>query len=353
MLSSTIMRSSLVRSRIRLVALLATSLCLAAPALAQQPQPSAYRRARELVRGLIAPGQKLTPGQRARVRGLLLGERPAAEPTLRAPAQEHRDAAYLGRHPMVQRLAASGWYRDGQRIARLQSLADGLRATRAIAPTTPLGQVELLAFDLEASGGSAGYFDRKQGKLRFGWDEVTQFGYTIYRGGAKVSSGTINIKPDVSIAPVVQRITGLNAAKLAGAARFEDVAEQLLTLMQGRVLVGQGSLRNDWSWLQSSFARLGVDLPGPRGMMLDTHVLSFHAFPAGAGLKALVEKYGAATGRNHDAGYDASATGEVLQAMLREHQVATLGDAFRLQEAGQVLMHQPRPQPQPAQAAAR
>jgi DNA polymerase III epsilon subunit-like protein len=308
---------------------------------------AAIAEARALVARLRAPGQgALKPGQLARVRGLLVGSRPdlfGKPAAVDAPREESRDATYRTRHPMFQRLVAKGWFRREEKIASLQRLADGLRATRALPPTTPLAQAEFLVFDLEASGGSAGHFDRKRGKLLFGWDEVTQFGYTIYRGGRKVESGSIDIRPDVAIAPVVQRITGLDAAKLAGAARFEDVAERILRLMQGRVLVGQGSLRNDWSWLQSSFARLGVDIPGPRQLMLDTHVLSFHSFPQGAGLKDLVKHYGVESGRLHSAGYDAAATGAVIHAMLRERGAVTLGDAFRLQAQAQEIMHRPRP----------
>jgi len=277
------------------------------------------------------------------VRGLLAG---TTTPRL-APSgtpQDSRDASYRGAHPMFQRLARSGWYRSAQ-IGDLQRLANNLRTTRSIAPRTPLSQVELLAFDLEASGGSKGRFDAKKGKLLLGWDEITQFGYTVYRGGRAVQSGTIDIRPDVAIEPVVQRITGLTPAKLANAARFEHVASQILTLMQGRVLVGQGAIKNDWGWLQSNFARLGVDLPGPRGLILDTHLLSFHSFPQGTGLKNLVQHYQVEKGRNHNAGYDAAAAGAVRHAMLRERGAATLGDAFRLQAQGQELMRKPRPQP--------
>jgi DNA polymerase III epsilon subunit-like protein len=336
---------------LRLLPLLLVVLPLLGRAEPGVERRAAIGEARALVARLRAGGHgPLKPGQLVQVRALLSGShpelfKPAAAPIGNPP--DSRDASYRGAHPMFQRLARTGWYRSAK-IGELQRLADNLRTTRALAPSTPIGEVELLAFDLEASGGSKGRFDAKKGKLHLGWDEITQFGYTIYRGGAAVRSGTIDIRPDVSIAPVVQRITGLSPQKLAGAARFEEVASQILTLMQGRILVGQGALKNDWSWLQSNFARLGVDLPGPRGLMLDTHVLSYHRFPQGMGLKNLVAQYGLETGRNHNAGYDASAAGAVLHAQLRERGAATLGDAFRLQAQAQELMHKPHPQPSPA-----
>ncbi len=327
------------------------------PAVAGRAEPVAERRAaiaeaRALVARLRAGGRgPLKPGQLVQVRALLSGAHPELFKPAAAPAgnpPDSRDASYRGAHPMFQRLARAGFYRSAK-VGELQRLADSLRTTRALAPSTPLGQVELLAFDLEASGGSKGRFDAKKGKLHLGWDELTQFGYTIYRGGVAVRSGTIDIRPDVAIAPVVQRITGLSPQKLANAARFEEVAAQILGLMQGRVLVGQGAIKNDWGWLQSNFARLGVDLPGPRGLILDTHVLSYHSFPQGTGLKKLVAHYGLERGKNHNAGYDAEAAGAVLHSMLRERGAVTLGDAFRLQAQAQELMHKPQQPPPSAQ----
>jgi DNA polymerase III epsilon subunit-like protein len=322
------------------------------PAQQNDRRRAAIGEARALVARLRAGTRApLKAGQLVQVRALLTGANPDLFPARleQGPRKDSRDASFRGSHPMFQRLARAGWYRN-PKLGELQALADNLRMTRALSPSTPLSQVEILAFDLEASGGSKGRFDAKKGKLFLGWDEITQFGYTIYRGGAKVQSGTIDIRPDVAIEPVVQRITKLTPEKLANAARFESVASQILTLMQGRVLVGQGSFKNDWAWLQSNFARLGVDLPGPRGLMFDTHVLSFHSFPQGTGLKNLVARYGVDKGQNHNAGYDAAAAGAVLQAMLRERGAVTLGDAFRLQAQAQELMHKPRPQAAPGAA---
>jgi DNA polymerase III epsilon subunit-like protein len=304
----------------------------------------ALRGLRQQIGTLKAPTDRgLTPGARTQLRAFLATRYPGVTPdrTLtKKQLTENPDATFRGTHPMFKRLVASGWFASGK-IAGLQTLANDLRATRALPSTTPLSQVEILAFDLESSGGSPGRFDKARNRVLSGWGEVTQFGYTIYRGSAKVSSGTISIRPDGNIPFVVQRITGLTAEKLATAPRFEQVAEQILKLMQGRVLVGQSSLKNDWSWLQSNFARLGVNLPGPQSLMLDTHVLSFHRYPAGTGLKELSQRYGVALTQQHNAGSDAAATGDVLQAMLREHNVRTLGDAFALQARGQELMHKP------------
>jgi DNA polymerase III epsilon subunit-like protein len=313
--------------------------------------------ARELVHGLAAKGQLRSgkQGLNVRIRGLLVGEAP--EVWAREPAQsskkkgvpDSRDATYGNTHPMFKRLASSGWYRSGM-IEKLQKLADSLRETRSISRSTPLAQTEFLVFDLEATGGSKGRFDGSKRRFLSGWDEITQFGYSIYRGGQKVSSGNFTIRPDVRIDPFVERLIGLNAAKLATSPRFEEVAERILTLMKGRVLVGQSAIKNDWSWLQSNFARLGVDLPGPGGLMLDTYNLSFLKFPEGTSLKNLVSHYGLERGHNHDAGYDATATAEVFHAQLRERGVQTLGDAFRLQDEANVIMHRPRLPVPPASA---
>lgn len=292
-------------------------------------------------------GARLQPATLARVKGQVYGEHPQLLSRVVQLSQkkqlENRDPTFRGTHPMFQRLARSGWYGRRGAIAELQGLADNLRQTRRLAPGQPLASVEILAFDLEATGNRGiGRFDGKRGRFLSGWDEVTQFGYTIYRGGRKVRSGTIDVNPTVGIDPRAQEITGLTPQTQAGAPRFERAARQILELMQGRVLVGQSAVSRDWAWLQSNFSRLGVNLPGPRGLILDTHLLSFNRSPGGSGLAGLARELGVRQRNHHSARYDAETAGDVFFAMMRASGARTLGQAFELQQRGDQIRHLPR-----------
>jgi len=251
---------------------------------------------------------------------------------------------------MFQRLHRAGWYQRTGAINKLQVKADKLRKNRKISLKTPLSEVEFLSFDLEATNGNAGSYKKGLKAFLSGYDEVIQFGYTVHKGGKIVKRGTIDIKPDVAIAEPVARLTKLNENKLAKAKRFEDVAGKIIDVMHGRVLVGQSAIKKDWGWLQSNFARLGVDLPQPKRMILDTRLLSFNYLPAGGGLKGLAEHFRVSQAQAHNAGDDAAVTGNVLNAMMTRSGARTLGDAFRLQHVGYQLMKQPQPQAQPTKA---
>jgi len=338
-----------------LAALLAATLLVPAQSLAQERAPRAARQnpalglGREVLRQ-HRPGSrgKLRPGLRTLIKGQVC----AALPRLlqrkvklsKRKLEANPDPTFKRQHPMFQRLVKEGWYGKSDTIKGLQTQADGLRSTRKLAANKPLSQVEFLAFDLEATNGRSGKYSKSQGRFLSGYDEVTQFGYVIYRGGKKVGSGSIPIRPDVDIHPKVQQLTKLTPARLAGAKRFEAVAGQILELMKGRVLIGQSAVKKDWSWLVSNFARIGVDMPGPKKMVMDTYYMSFNHVPAGAGLKDLTRRFGVRQTNHHDARYDAEATGGVFFKMMSQQGIGTLGQAFQHQQQGEAIMRQPRPQ---------
>ncbi len=307
-------------------------------------------RALQLYRGWAnKKTHRLSPGSKARWRGVLYTE----HSRLLSRRVENKgkkrninyDPTFRGKHPMFKRLVRSGWYKKGAKIGKLQGMANKLRQTKRINPNTPLSKVEFLAFDLEATSGRAGKYNKGNGTFKSGWDEITQFGYTIYKGGKKVKTGSIKIKPDVYINKHVQKLTGLTPKNLASSPRFEQSAKQLLKLMDGRVLIGQSAIKMDWAWMKSNFARIGVDLPTPRGLILDTHLMSRHHYKNGAGLAKLSKAFRVNQRNHHDAMYDAEATGDVFFAMARKNNVRTLGQAFNLQRNLPALPDRPMPEP--------
>lgn len=331
-----------------LIALIATAGATASAAPAPKVRP---RSALQQWHGLLrANGGKRTPALMTRWRGALYQNQPRLldrqVKLTKRQRKENRDPTFRGTHPMFKRLVKSGWYGKEQKISQLQQAANALKKNRKISRNKALADVEILSFDLEATSGSSGKFDKKSQRFLNGWDEVMQFGYTVHKGGKIIESGSIPIRPDTFIPRPVAKLTGLDHKKLAKAPRFEQVAGKILEVMKGRVLLGQSAIQKDWSWLQSNFARLGVQLPAPRGMILDTYLLSFNHFPAGAGVKRMSEHYRIKPqGQLHDAKTDAQVTGHLFEALMRQNGAKTLGDAFKLQRKGYEIQHSPRPQP--------
>ncbi len=133
---------------------------------------------------------RLSPGAKSRWRGVVYSEHSSLLKRRVENKGKKRnmnyDPTFRGKHPMFKRLVKSGWYKKGAVIGKLQGMANQLRQTKHIKGNTPLSKVEFLAFDLEASSGRAGKYNQGNGTFKSGWDEITQFGYTIYKGGKKI-----------------------------------------------------------------------------------------------------------------------------------------------------------------------
>jgi|GEM_PF-4588822 DNA polymerase III epsilon subunit-like protein len=304
------------------------------------------RRAGQLWRTIRARTGKVRPANKLQLKGFLEGNLPhlqAPEPVSFSKNLLKKglvDASYQRTHPMYQRLAASNWYANEPQIARLQRLANQLRANRKLPRSTPIAEVEFLSFDLEATGGRKGSFDKKKRQFRAGQDEIIQFGYTVVRDGRVIEQGTMDVNPSLFVPGPILRLTGLTMERLRAAKPLEAHAERILELMQGRVLVGHDAIKNDWAWMQSNFARLGVHLPGPTGLIADTRLMSFTVDPKGLGLRPMVERFGItvdSAGRFHDAGVDALATAKVMGEVARNNGVQTLGQLMQLNETGRAI----------------
>lgn len=250
------------------------------------------------------------------------------------------DPTFDGHHPAFQRLVRKGWFTNNQRRHALQKAANKLKDNRRLSLARPL-EAEFLALDFEASERRSGKFDRKKGAFLSGWDEITEIGFALFRNGKVVDRGSIKVRPDVEIGKEAAKLTGLNAQKLANAPHFEDpaVADKLLKLMHGRPIVGQGFQKNDWAWLRSSLARMGVDMPKPKRMVIDTHLLSYALDGPSNGAKrsvgALAEREGIVVqGQLHGALVDAETNGHLFLAQMKRGQATDFAAAFRLMHEG-------------------
>lgn len=111
------------------------------------------------------------------------------------------------------------------------------------------------------------------------------------------------LRPDTRIPEHIQRLTGIDNDMVAGAPRFEDVANELFDLLHGRIFVAHNA-RFDHGHIKAAFRRVGVTL---RPRVLCTVKLSRKLFPHERrhSLDHVIARHGLAVENRHRALGDA------------------------------------------------
>ncbi len=174
-----------------------------------------------------------------------------------------------------------------------------------------------VVLDLETTGGSPVH------------DRVTEIAAVRIENGQEVARWSTLVNPGTSISYFIQNLTGISNEMVRKAPAFAEVAQQLLGLLEGAVLVAHNA-RFDHGFLQSEFARIEIPL---RVKTLCTVRLSRLLYPQhrGHGLDAIMQRHGLASSARHRAMGDvdvvlawlASATQE-LGAEQIQRQAGTL-----------------------------
>jgi len=117
--------------------------------------------------------------------------------------------------------------------------------------------------DLETTGG------------RPGTDRVIEIAIIIWNGRQVVSRYQTLVNPQRAIDHFVQDMTGIRNETVASAPLFSDVAQEVWSLLEGKVFVAH-NVRFDLGMLRREFARLSMPFHPPR---LDTVTMAREAFP--------------------------------------------------------------------------
>jgi DNA polymerase III epsilon subunit family exonuclease len=178
-----------------------------------------------------------------------------------------------------------------------------------------------VVLDLETTGGSAtGDFVTEIAAVRIDHDAVTERWSSL-------------VNPGVPISYFIQNLTGINDAMVEYAPRFKQVADKLLALLEGSVLVAHNAAF-DHGFLRGEFARLNHDLRIPS---LCTVRLSRKLYPQfkSHGLDAIMQRHHLQTDARHRAMGDV----DMVLAWLAQAQAEFGID--RLREAAQALLQPP------------
>ncbi len=102
---------------------------------------------------------------------------------------------------------------------------------------------KMVILDCETTGGKATYH------------RITEIGLLVVERGEIIERWQQLINPESHIPPEIQRLTGITPAMVKGSPIFEDIAQELLNYLEGRVLVAHNA-RFDYGFLKNEFARI-------------------------------------------------------------------------------------------------
>ncbi len=174
-------------------------------------------------------------------------------------------------------------------------------------PDAPMALTDekLVFLDLETTGGNASR------------NRIIEIGLLEVQAGEVLSSWQRLVDPGCSLPPFIRSYTGIDEDMLAGAPRFEQLADELLTLLDGAVLVAHNA-RFDYGFLRNEFRRLDTMLRMP---VLCTVKLARALYPGeqSYSLDALIERHGLVCDARHRALGDARAMFDFYRLALTEH----------------------------------
>lgn len=167
-----------------------------------------------------------------------------------------------------------------------------------------------VVLDLETTGGSAQH------------DRITEIAAVRVENGVETARWTTLVNPGVRIPPFIQALTGINDAMVADAPTFDEVASDLLEVLDGAVFVAH-NVRFDHGFVQNELARLNIAF---RVKTLCTVRLSRKLYPQhkGHGLDAILQRHGLHTMARHRAMGDVEVVLEWLKIATQELGQATV-----------------------------
>ncbi len=167
----------------------------------------------------------------------------------------------------------------------------------------PLVEAPLAFLDLEMTG------------LRIGEDRVLEVCVERVRGG--VTEGRLETVVDPGERRGAEQVHGIGDAAIAGAPTFAAIADPVLELLRGAVVVAHGAIW-DLAFLRDELARIGRVDDAP-SHAIDTVVLSRRAFHFhGYGLQSLAKELDLGKGPAHRAGGDVATMRALFDRLVVE-----------------------------------
>lgn len=143
-----------------------------------------------------------------------------------------------------------------------------------------------------------------------------------YESGKLTRSVTSLVNPGGRLPPFITQLTGITDDMVATAPTFDTIADELLEIFSGAVMVAHNA-RFDYSFLRSEFMRLGMTFAPP---MICTVKLSRALYPDQRRhrLADLIERHGLSVTARHRAYDDAVALAQFMKIVRTNHELDTV-----------------------------
>lgn len=160
--------------------------------------------------------------------------------------------------------------------------------------------------DVETTGFSAQKYDR-----------IVEIGIVLLDSQGELESTYCTlVNPNRDVGPT--HVHGITAKEVFDAPQFDEIAEDLISMLSGRVLVFHNA-QFDTSFLFTEFEKAGLWVNGTQVPVLCTMQLASDFLPGnGRSLEACCGAYDISNSRSHSALADAEATAELLRAYMQQ-----------------------------------
>ena len=88
-------------------------------------------------------------------------------------------------------------------------------------------------------------------------ERIIEIGIVLHDGKNKTGEYTTLINPEKEIGGFISTFTGITNSMVRTAPKFEDVAETLLELLEGKIFVAHNA-KFDYNFIKSEFRRLNI-----------------------------------------------------------------------------------------------
>ncbi len=157
--------------------------------------------------------------------------------------------------------------------------------------------------DLETTGGNPSS------------ERIIEIGIVLHDGKHKIGEYTSLINPEKEISGFISTFTGITNAMVKNAPKFSEVADTILELLEGKVIVAHNA-RFDYNFIKYEFRRLNIPFVKKN---ICTVMLSRKIFPEmkSHSLGNLCRDLGITVDNRHRAFGDAAATAILLEKLLQ------------------------------------
>ncbi len=161
-------------------------------------------------------------------------------------------------------------------------------------------------------------------------DKITEIAIYTHDGTEIIDSFISLVNPERSIPVFVSRLTGISDKMVSTAPKFKDIAEKIVELTEGKIVVAHNS-QNDYSFIRAEFRNLGFDYSRDT---LCTHILSRKILPGHSSysLGKLCKLLDIEIKSRHRAGDDALATVKLFELILKTGDHVIIKEQIKAQQ---------------------